>query len=100
MLIVDDTLFTVQCNCDAGEEMWTLDEGTLTDLDHLPVTKLNFGSLAEESQEANFLLGPLFCHGGPERTREVSSCEDIWRAGDVGTGYHMIKGHDTLQYNR
>ena len=72
--------------------MWTLDEGTLTDMAHLPVTKLNFGNLSEDHQQARFLLGPLFCHGGPEPAREVNSCQDIWQAGHLVPGYFMIKG--------
>ena len=38
------------CNCDAGEEAWTYDDGQLTDRSQLPVTKLNFGHLAGEGQ--------------------------------------------------
>ena len=53
----------------------------------------------QDNQQAKFLLGPLFCHGGPTPTREVASCLDIWRAGDVVPGYHIIKGsEDYLKY--
>ena len=65
----------VRCNCDAGEESWRLDEGTLTDRRHLPVTKLNFGHLEEEHQQANFKLGPLYCHGASNPPRVMTSCQ-------------------------
>lgn len=62
------------CNCDAGATAWTYDDGQLTERgwvpttvapphppSQLPVTKLNFGHLGEEGQEARFQLGPLYC---------------------------------------
>ena len=66
----------VRCNCDAGEEIWRLDEGTLTDRRHLPVTKLNFGHLEEEHQQATFLLGPLYCYGASHPPRTMTSCQE------------------------
>ena len=65
----------VKCNCDAGEEMWRLDEGTLTDRRHLPVTKLNFGNLEEDTQQARFLLGPLYCQGASRPPSVMTSCQ-------------------------
>ena len=64
---------------------------------HLPVTKLNFGSLDGEGQGAGFELGHLYCtghtspdprHGGP------GSCDQLWRQGGAVTGYHMVRGED------
>ena len=41
-----------QCNCDAAAAAWTEDSGHLTSRHQLPVTKLNFGALDGEGQDA------------------------------------------------
>ena len=78
------------CNCDAGASAWTYDDGQLTDRgwvppgatrvlpalppSQLPVTKLNFGHLGEEGQEARFQLGPLYCRS----LQPASVCLNQW----------------------
>ena len=84
----------VKCNCDAGEEAWTYDDGQLTDRNQLPVTKLNFGNTDTEGQDARFQLGPLFCSGEEPLPLEMDSCDSLWRSTATGPGYQMIKGKD------
>jgi len=84
------------CNCDAGEAAWSYDDGQLTDRSQLPVTKLNFGHLDGEGQEARFQLGPLYCSGEEEEEEEsieTDSCLALWRAGDTQAGYRMVRSH-------
>ena len=64
---------------------------------HLPVTKLNFGSLDGEGQEAGFELGHLYCTGSGDSStdqRHEGSCDQLWRQGGAVTGYHMVRGED------
>ena len=68
---------------------------------HLPVTKLNFGSLDGEGQEAGFELGHLYCSGSRDiisgqRLGGPGSCDQLWRQGGAVTGYHMVRGEDDL----
>ena len=84
----------VKCNCDAGEEVWTYDDGQLTDRHQLPVTKLNFGNTDNEGQDARFLLGPLFCSGEEPPPLEMDSCESLWRSRATGPGYQMVRGRE------
>ena len=44
--------FPRQCNCDAAAAAWAEDSGHLTSRHQLPVTKLNFGALDGEGQDA------------------------------------------------
>ena len=80
-----------RCNCDAGESIWSYDDGQLTDKDQLPVTKLNFGNFYEEGQAAKFHLGPLYCSGEKVLPLEMDSCESLWLAGTTKPGYQIIK---------
>ena len=86
------TNYKSQCNCDAGAEAWTEDSGHLTDKRHLPVTKLNFGNLDKEGQEARLELGPLYCTGQEEVVETAGSCRGLWSEANVVTGYHMVRG--------
>ena len=81
---------SVKCNCDAGSELWSSDDGQLTDRRHLPVTKLNFGNLDAEGQEARFQLGPLYCGGHSQES--PGSCSKLWSENNIVSGYHMVKG--------
>ncbi len=80
-----------RCNCDAGESIWTYDDGQLTDRAQLPVTKLNFGNFYEGGQSAKFYLGPLYCSGERTLPLEMDSCESLWLAGSTTPGYQIIK---------
>jgi len=80
-----------RCNCDAGESIWSFDDGQLTDKSQLPVTKLNFGNFYKENQMAKFYLGPLVCSGARQLPLEMDSCESLWLAGVSNPGYQIIK---------
>ena len=71
-----------------------MDEGHLTNKDHLLVTKVNFGGLGQHSEqprEAKFQLGPLYCVGAdpgdiggggqPGLGGSPASCRDLWLRG-------------------
>ncbi|KAG5841398.1 hypothetical protein ANANG_G00199090 [Anguilla anguilla] len=51
------------CTCDTDEKQWTNDSGLLSFKDHLPITKIAFGSLNRAGSEAAFKVGHLQCHG-------------------------------------
>ena len=62
------------------------DEGHVTNKDHLPVVKLNFGgNQGIRQRQASFELGPLYCSGKSERDLHGSgyinssptSCRDL-----------------------
>ena len=52
-----------KCNCDAGANTWTKDEGWLTATSDLPVTQVVFRDVNPKSSEANFTVGNLYCIG-------------------------------------
>lgn len=58
------------------------------------MTKLNFGNLEAEGQEARFQLGPLYCGG--EANEHImagpGSCHSLWKEANMVPGYHMVKG--------
>jgi len=82
-----------RCNCDPGSEVWTFDDGQLTDRAQLPVTKLNFGNFYQEDQAAKFYLGPLYCSGQPQVPLEMDSCLSLWLAGTTQSGYQIVKSN-------
>lgn len=58
-------------------------EGHLTNQDHLPVTKFNFGGSGSNETEARFQLGPLYCVGKAPSSKLESptSCKDLLAKG-------------------
>ncbi|XP_071825425.1 contactin-associated protein-like 2 isoform X2 [Apostichopus japonicus] len=50
------------CNCDADVSNGLIDEGTISDKDLLPVTRLQFGDV-DQGNSASFRLGKLRCRG-------------------------------------
>ena len=60
------------------------------------MTKLNFGSLDGEGQEAGFELGHLYCTGSSDVSTDHGSCDQLWRRGGAVTGYHMVRGEEEL----
>ena len=51
------------CNCDSNDDSrWNEDAGYITDMDTLPVTRLQFGDTGSPDEEAYFSLGPLRCY--------------------------------------
>ncbi|XP_043359345.1 LOW QUALITY PROTEIN: contactin-associated protein 1 [Dermochelys coriacea] len=60
------------CNCDADHAQWRTDKGLLNFVDHLPVTQVVVGDTNRSQSEAQFLLGPLRCHGDWNTWNSVS----------------------------
>ncbi|XP_077992102.1 uncharacterized protein LOC144446224 [Glandiceps talaboti] len=50
------------CNCDNNDGTWRYDDGTITDKDYLPVSKLGFGD-SSTGEEGYFTLGAFYCKG-------------------------------------
>ena len=48
-----------RCNCDPGSEVWTFDDGQLTDRAQLPVTKLNFGNFYQVTSFEKHMVNKL-----------------------------------------
>jgi hypothetical protein len=82
----------LQCNCDASLPNWFTDEGTLTDMQSLPVRQLNFGGLEFPSQQANFTLSSLQCNKGKKPFVTTESCESLQLAGHTSAGYYLTSG--------
>ncbi|XP_013408083.1 contactin-associated protein-like 2 isoform X2 [Lingula anatina] len=51
----------LKCNCNMNDNTWRQDEGYITDVTKLPVTKLRFGDTGDASEQAYFTLGPVKC---------------------------------------
>lgn len=66
------------CNCQANDNVWRYDEGTIGDKSLLPVTRLYFSDTNGRNEKGNFTLGPLVCSrilpGGDDTFLTV-----IWR---------------------
>ncbi|XP_030829094.1 contactin-associated protein-like 2 isoform X2 [Strongylocentrotus purpuratus] len=60
------------CNCDADSTNDGVDEGYLTEKDHLPVTQLRFGDTGDAGSSASYQLGKLRCRGDVSLTNIVS----------------------------
>ena len=51
------------CHCDSNDDSrWLQDAGYISDMDLLPVTRLQFGDTGSPGEEAYFTLGPLRCY--------------------------------------
>ena len=59
------------CNCDADSTNNGVDEGYLTEKDHLPVTQLRFGDTGDAGSSASYQLGKLRCRGDGEYAIET-----------------------------
>lgn len=70
--------------------------GYLTNADALPVTALNFGRTSSHLTLATHSLGPLECFGQVKTVGMPSSCEDLWRSGQVSSGFYTVKGSTNL----
>ena len=51
------------CNCNSNDKVWRSDEGYLTDIDVLPVSKLYFGDTGGSWEAGYHTLGKLTCFG-------------------------------------
>ncbi|XP_068093802.1 contactin-associated protein-like 4 isoform X2 [Hyperolius riggenbachi] len=51
------------CNCDADQDEWSNDTGSLSNKDHLPVTQIVITDTDRPHSEAAYKLGPLLCWG-------------------------------------
>ena len=51
------------CNCYSNDNVWRSDEGYLTDVDVLPVSKLYFGDTGSHMEAGYHTLGKLTCYG-------------------------------------
>ncbi|CAG0920657.1 unnamed protein product [Notodromas monacha] len=70
---------------------------SLTERELLPLTKLFFGGIQEDSDiHVSHSISPLRCRGRRQASHpaiEFQNCEDLYRAGVHINGYHWIK-HD------
>jgi hypothetical protein len=102
---------SVSCNCDALAPEAAIDEGTIealrehlnsvtsaisnsgyvTEMDLLPVTKLNFGRASASSALGIHTLGKFECSGRPTLDGPPSSCGDLWQIGYSLNGIFVVK---------
>ncbi|XP_070550924.1 uncharacterized protein [Ptychodera flava] len=78
------------CSCDNNDNVWRYDEGTITDKDYLPVTKLGFGDTGDSGESGYHTLGALYCRG--DASTVLSSRSDFLMIPDS-----YISGHDNEQ---
>ncbi|XP_077981071.1 scavenger receptor cysteine-rich domain-containing protein DMBT1-like [Glandiceps talaboti] len=73
------------CNCDNNDYVWRQDDGTITEKDYLPVTKLAFGDTGESNEQGFYTLGPLRCEG-----IVAASCDERRHFGFTTSGDYTI----------
>lgn len=83
------------CNCDANLPIPSFDEGTITNITALPITKMSFGGLSYDLQYAAFTLGRLKCFGA-RPIAMATSCSALKMTGVTQSGYYHIKGEDDV----
>ncbi|CAG0902818.1 unnamed protein product, partial [Darwinula stevensoni] len=82
---------TRRCNNDARALQQEADIGIIADPTALPIVELRFGGVQTEGQKANHTLGGLVCRGrATPSANPPTSCSSLRRAGNTGTGYHLI----------
>ena len=68
-------------------------------MDHLPITRLNYG-LSYGNSKGEYTLGALRCSGASrekDKKRTLWSCADHWRSGASPTGsYHVQRENGAL----
>ena len=73
-----------------------INPGYITDKDHLPITRLNFGRTSVSASLGEHTLGPLRCLGSFQSSNNVipTSCADLWRSGETVSGLYQVKAND------
>ena len=56
-------------SCNRGLPALMEDSGSIKDKNLLPITAIEYGPMAHESQSGNVTLGPLICYPMPENER-------------------------------
>ncbi|XP_046459861.1 neurexin-4-like isoform X2 [Daphnia pulex] len=83
---------SVQCNCDSMAPVPLVDDGTITDKNVLPITRLNFGRTQLETSSGVHTLGHFECTGQVAVSGMPSSCADLWRTGHSLSGLYSVVG--------
>ncbi|EFX87243.1 hypothetical protein DAPPUDRAFT_97326 [Daphnia pulex] len=83
---------STKCNCDSAAPVQLTDDGTITDKNVLPITRLNFGRTQLETSSGVHTLGRFECTGQVAVSGMPSSCTDLWRTGHTLSGLYSVLG--------
>ncbi|XP_073534697.1 uncharacterized protein [Phyllobates terribilis] len=77
------------CNCDTNDDMWRMDEGTISDKSSLPIKEFRFGGTSDIPMAMAFhRIGKLQCWGTNPPVLE--SCAALKEAGITDSGRYII----------
>jgi hypothetical protein len=70
------------------------------DKSSLPLTRLNFGRILALPSSGRYVLGRLECRGLQlisSLKRLPTSCQDLWRTGQIISGFYSILRHEEIE---
>ena len=70
--------------------------GVITDINILPVTRLNFGRTQLATSSGVHTLGRFVC-SGTSIAGLPTSCEDLWLIGHSLNGFYSVKGTKMIE---
>lgn len=76
------------CACDANDNVWREDTGTITDKSQLPITQLRYGDTGDAGEEGYHTLSKLECIGSTSNI--MANCQQYANAGITANGEYFI----------